>query len=422
MRNITLSLFVSLVLASCSARPAAPNMKDSADDSNATANGDQQTSGDATDSTDKMNADDGSTKEKVEDTAAEMANVSDANLLALTGAQAKQWGNDALGQIEKDFRHANDHLYYEAVDHKQVAFAWGMGVQLHALVAAGKIDDAQALADDLQTHYWCNKNGIWAFNAAADSCGDRYYDDNAWIAKASMELYAINHDAKNLDRAKQITAFSMSGENSGAQAGSIRWHEGDADGQCLCATAPTMVSSLMLYEATKEQKYLDDGKRLYAWVKTNRFGAGPGYRGYENAVIAQGAILLYKNTKDETYLKDARHIGYIMETNYVDVTTHALRETAQWGGHDMTNAYADLYALDGDINWLNIVSGYLNFLHSNLRSTNNRYPENWDKTGNPEAPALLYQASAARAFARFGETAGAYNKLPDPATLFYDCN
>jgi hypothetical protein len=64
-----------------------------------------------------------------------------------------------------------------------------------------------------------------------------------------------------------------------------------------------------------------------------------------------------------------------METYYVSYSSHALCETGQWGGHDMTNAYVELYQMDGDINWLNIASGYLKFLHDNCKDANGRYPD-----------------------------------------------
>src|SRR5206468_2075730 len=120
-----------------------------------------------------------------------------------------------------------------------------------------------------------------------------------------MELYKVNNNATYLNRARDVVAFSMSGEN-GAPGGSLRWHEGD------------------------------------------------------------------------TYWNDAHHIGLAMETSYVDWTTHALRETGQWGGHDMTAAFTELYQLDGDVYWLNIAAGYLSYLHNNLKDANGRYPETWN--------------------------------------------
>jgi hypothetical protein len=343
---------------------------------------------------------------------------------AQTGATFKQWGEETLTKIEQDFRMPGSNLYYENSNRSAPAFAWPIGIQLHALIAAGKTAQAEALANEIHSKYWCFVNNRWAYNATANSCGDRYYDDNAWIAKALMELYKATNNATYLNRAREVIAFSMSGENATnvTPGGGIRFHEGDANGQCLCATAPTTTVNLMIYQATGIQQYLTDATRLYSWVKANRFGYGPGYRGYENAVITQAAILLYRITGTASYLDDARHFALAMETSYINWNNHALNETGQWGGHDMTNAYVELYQLDGDVLWLNIVAGYLKYLHDNCKDASGRYPEVWSAAGTAGNPALLYQASAARAYAKMGTTPGGAPKYPDPVAVFKDCN
>jgi hypothetical protein len=344
--------------------------------------------------------------------------------LAQSGATFKQWGEESLTQIEKDFRMPGSNLYYENSSRSAPSFIWPGGIQLAALIAAGKISQAEAYANEIHAKYWCYYNNRWGYNSGANSCGDRYYDDNAWMAKDLMELYNATKNVTYLNRAKDVVAFSMSGENHAGDNpdGGIRWHEPDNGGTCICATAPTIVSNLMIYQATNTQQYLTDATRLYTWAKNKGFGIGPGYRGYENAVVTQAAILLYKITGDATCLNDARHMGLAMETAYVKWSTHALRETGQWGGHDMTNAYVELWQLDNDIYWLNIAAGYLKFLHDNCKDANGRYPENWDAAGTAGNPALIYQAPPARAYEKMGTTPGATAKYPDPVALFRDCN
>ncbi|SEK24148.1 Beta/Gamma crystallin [Stigmatella aurantiaca] len=336
----------------------------------------------------------------------------------------KAWGEETLAKIEQDYRKPGSNLYYETSARQATAFHWPAGVQLHALIAAGKIAQAEAYANELHQAYWCNTKNRWGYNASAYGCGDRYYDDNAWAAKGLMELYQKTNNATYLNRAKEVLAFSMSGENTASSDpnGGIRWREGDTGGQCLCATAPTAAANLMLHRATGTAQYLTDGLRLYNWMKANRFGYGPGYRGYENAVMTQVALLLFRITGNYTYLDDARHQGLAMESTYIDWQTHALKETGQWGGHDMTNAYVDLYEVDGDINWLNIVAGYLQFLRDNGKDANGRYPEWWSDVGQPGKAELLYQASAARAFARASNVRTGTPKPRDPVAVFKDCN
>lgn len=338
-------------------------------------------------------------------------------------APFKTWGDETLQAVSRDYGISGSSLYRETMGSNAIAFNWPQGVQLHALIAARKLTEAGALADEMHAKYWCFTNNRWAYNASANSCGDRYYDDNAWIGKALMELYELTNDAKYLNRAKEVLAFSMSGENppNGNPNGGIRWHEGDTSGQCLCGTAPTTVVNLQIYKATGETKYLTDGTRLYTWMRTNRFGLGPGYRGYENAVITQAALRLFQITGESKYWDDAKHMGLAMETVYIDWNTHALHETGQWGGHDMSAAYVELYNQDKDINWLNIASGFLKHLHDNSKDANGRYPEVWSVNG-PASDGLLYQASAARGYAEMGNTKGGYPKHPDPVAVFKECN
>ena len=347
-----------------------------------------------------------------------------SNLFAQSGDTFRQWGEETFSQIERDFRLSNSNLYRESMSNQNIAFNWPQGVQLHALIAAGKIIQAEAMANEMHQKYWCNYKDRWGYNATANSCGDRYYDDNAWIAKALMELYFETNNIVYLNRAKEVVAFSMSGENMPGDDpnGGIRWKEGEPGGQCLCSTAPTMTANLMIYEATGDSRYLDDGRRLYEWVRANRFGLGGGYRGYENAVVTQAAILLYQITKDENYYDDAKHLGLAMETVYVNYNTHALEETGQWGGHDMTAAYVDLYNLDGDVNWLNIASGYLTFLHHNCKDAAGRYPETWSDVVALGNPALLFQSSVARAYGAMGNTPGGATKYPDPVAVYRDAD
>lgn len=337
---------------------------------------------------------------------------------AQTGATFKQWADETLAQIDTDFRIPGSNLYYDNLNHSH-ATAWPLGVQLNALIAGGKIAQAEACVNELNPRYWCNYNGIWGYNAVYNSCGDRYYDDNAWLAIALMELYSATNNTNYLNRAKEVTAFCMSGE---VTTGGISWHEGDPKAYSLIGTIPTALACLMIYRATNETLYRTDGTRLYAFVKSQGWGIGSGYRGYENAVECQTAILLYKITGDATYLTDAIQLGLSMETAYVDYASHALHETGHWGGHDMTNAYVALYQLNGDVNWLNIAAGYLKFLHDNLKNSSGRYPIDWGGDIPGGEQELILQACVARAYAKMGSTPGGRAKYADPVAVFKDCN
>lgn len=137
-----------------------------------------------------------------------------------TGATFKQWGTETQAKIEQDFRVPGSNLYYENSSRGAYAFNWPQGIEFHAMIASGNLTQAQAMADEIHSRYWCYYNSRWAYNVALGACGDRYYDDNAWIAKGMMELYKLNNNVANRNRAVEIMKFVMSGENTVSDPGS----------------------------------------------------------------------------------------------------------------------------------------------------------------------------------------------------------
>lgn len=291
-----------------------------------------------------------------------------------------------------------------------------------ALAAASKADPTylqtvQNMAGEFHSRYRCYYNGRWAYNSSANNCGDRYYDDNAWIALGYMELYEITGSSTYLSRAQELVAFCMSGENSPADTpnGGIRWHESNTSGASVCSTAPTCLANLMIYQATGTEQYLTDAVRLYNWLSASdlRYASGiyheanQGPLGYQTAVVLQAAVRLYRITCQAAYLAEAQRLGAAMEHEFINKDTHALGQTGKWGGHDMTNAYVDLYETDHNRHWLNIAAGYLEFLYKYCRdAASGRYPASWNNTSIAPSAYLIDNASAAYALWRMAGTAG----------------
>lgn len=345
---------------------------------------------------------------------------------AETGYTFRQWGQETLAQIETDFRltgSSTRNLYAESLTQRFSAYAWPQGVMFGALAAASKVDPSyletvSSMADAFQSRYRCYAQGYWAYNASAGNCGDRYYDDNAWIAIVYMELHELTGSTEYLNRAREILVFCMSGENGPGNTydGGIRWHESNTDGVSICATAPTILANLMAYQATGIEHYLTDGSRLYHWLEAASFlrtssgvyhEINQGPLGYLTAVVIQSAVRLYRITADKAYLSEAQRLAAAMEAQFINTTTYALGQTGKWGGHDMTNAYVDLYEADGNPYWLDIAAGYLTFLHRNCKDpASGRYPESWNNTSGNASASLIDNASVARAFWKMAGTVG----------------
>jgi len=337
----------------------------------------------------------------------------------------EQWGAETLQQIENDLRRPGSALYAEYATigggQLQTAYIWPQGIQFHALNNATRVDRDTYLnrlkdfAEELHTSYWSYKNGIWGYDSSVTG-GTRFYDDNAWIVLGYMQLYELTDgNSLYLQRAKDAMKFVMSGENAEPQSG-IAWDEGSV-GTTVCATTPAIVGNLLLYQATGIEHYLVDAVRLYDWITNPAIGiqdAGTGlfhqgcdaelnviwgYRGYQTAVPLRACLLFYQILGDASYLAEAQRLAKAMEKQWVN-THGAFGETGQWGGFDMVDAYVDLYNVDANSHWLDIVRRALYFLHTNCKDPNGRYPENWDtfQTGAIQDFHLLYQAPAASAY------------------------
>ena len=345
---------------------------------------------------------------------------------AVPGHTFQQWGQEILAQIEADYRlggTTNRNLYAESLTQRFPAYAWPQGIMFGALAAAAKVDPSylsmtSAMADAFRNRYRCNARGYWAYNATAGSCNDRYYDDNAWIAIVYMELYELTGSPDYLERAREILIFCMSGENGPGDnyAGGIRWHESNTGGVSICSTAPTILANLMVYQATGLEQYLTDGTRLYNWLTAASFlrtssgiyhEINQGPLGYLTGVMIQSAVRLYHITGNTDYLTEAQRLAVAVGNQFIHSNTLALDQAGKWGGHDMTNAYVELYEVDHNRHWLNLATGYLDFLYQNCKSpTSGRYPERWNNTSGSASASLIDNASVARAYWKMATTLG----------------
>ena len=347
----------------------------------------------------------------------------------------RQWGGEILTQIETNMTRG-DGLYNNSVSATWPDFAWGQGVMARALVTAAKVDAsysqrAKDQADEFHLRYWCYQNGTSGYNSGYGGCGDRYYDDNAWIALALLELYDLTGDTKYLTWAQDTITFCMTGENGPGDTpdGGIRWHENDTQGACICATAPTCLANLIAYQLTGIESYRTDGLRLYNWMVTSgeyRTASGlfhetaQGVLGYLTAVVTQAAVRLYSITDDNGYLQEAQRMAASMEGVFINGNSYALTQYGRWGGHDMTNAFAELYEADGNTHWLDVVAGYLEYLYVNgIDGATGLYPEQWHDISGSYSEGLIDNASVAMAFWKMAGTPGGCTLFDDFADRLY---
>ncbi len=335
----------------------------------------------------------------------------------------RQWGDETLASMEKDFWLPARNLYVERGHLNQppappVTMMWGAGVALSALDAAARVDPdhyrtrLRAFIDALNT-YWTDANHIGGYDVQpGPKSNDRYYDDNAWIVLALAEAYEVTHQSGDLARAEATQRFVLSGEDN-QLGGGIYWHEPKRTTKNTCVNAPAIVGALRLYQLTTKPAYLEDARRLYRWTCAHLQGADGLFAdnihldghvdevrfSYNSALMIRAASLLYAVTGEAAYLSDAQRIAHAAEGRWVVGTTGGIRDTGRFA-HLLLEGFLALHAVDHDPHWLDLDHRALLFLHAQVRDAEGHYGDHWDQ--KPLTPRtvfpLLDQASAARAY------------------------
>jgi predicted alpha-1,6-mannanase (GH76 family) len=188
---------------------------------------------------------------------------------------------------------------------------------------------------------------------------DRFYDDNQWIGIALIDAHARTKQQQYLATAQMIYRFMMTGY-SPAAGGGLYWKEKDSTTKNTCSNGPGIVLALKLYKATNEKAYLDTALLLYKWTnKVLQSPEGIYYDAiklpslqidkrtytYNTGTMLESNVLLYEITKEEKYLKEAQRIG--------KAALHHFYKKQRLPDHYWFNAvllrgYEALYKIDGN--------------------------------------------------------------------------
>ena len=334
----------------------------------------------------------------------------------------KDWGKEAMEVLQKDLWLPDKKLYAEKAnvaekkpDHP--AFMWGVGVQLTAMAAGASLEPEKYLsplreyADAIQV-YWWKHDGIEGFDVQpGPKASDRYYDDNAWLVLALAEVHELTKERKYLDRSEATFRFVMSGEDE-KLSGGLYWREVEKSSKNTCTNAPAIVSALRLHQLTKDGKYLETAKRLYAWTcKTLQDEDGLFWDNirlsgridrrkftYNSALMIRANCLLHEITGEAKYLEEAQRIATAAEKLWIH-PNGAISDSGRFA-HLLLEALLELEDRDKNPHWHETVSRCLVHLREKMRDENGRYPHRWDRRrpGPMQEVMLLNQASPARAY------------------------
>ncbi len=338
-------------------------------------------------------------------------------------AQYRQWGEETLASMDKDFWLPTRNLYAEKGHLQQpaappVTLMWGAGVALSALNAAVRVDPdhyrnrLRAFIDALNT-YWTNANHIGGYDVLpGPKPNDRFYDDNAWIVLGLAEAYETMHQSGDLARAEATYRFVLSGEDD-KLGGGIYWHEPERTTKNTCVSAPAIVGALRLYQLTTKPAYLEDARRLYQWTCAHLQGADGLFAdkvdlaghvdearfSYNSGLMIRASSLFYAITGEAAYLSNAQRIAHAAQARWVVSETGGIRDTGRFA-HLLLEGFLSLQAVDHDPHWSDLDHRALLFLHAQVRDADGHYGEHWDHPPNTARTVfpLLDQASAARAY------------------------
>ncbi|MBM7565130.1 carbohydrate-binding protein [Paenibacillus sacheonensis] len=166
-----------------------------------------------------------------------------------------------------------------------------------------------------------------------DWTNNHFNDDIMWWAMASARAYKITGEQRYLDKAKYYFDFVYDTQwDDGFANGGIWWMNSDHSTKNACINFPAAEAAVFLYNATKDDHYLDAATRIYRWSKTVltdgsgkvfdrievKNGVAPDATHYNQGTFIGAAVGLYKITGNGVYLDDAIKAADFTEQHLVD--------------------------------------------------------------------------------------------------------
>lgn len=168
--------------------------------------------------------------------------------------------------------------------------------------------------------------------------GDRFYDDNAWLALALVRHHDLTRNPLVLQLSQRIFDFVVSGwstDPTWSVPGGIRWKEPATNrSRNTCANGPAAELAALLYDRTGDEGYLEWADRIYGWTRHALLtGAGlyadriapdgeiePTLWSYNQGTMIGAGVLIALSTKSRGPLDEA------VDTATTYLRTHAVED------------------------------------------------------------------------------------------------
>lgn len=323
-----------------------------------------------------------------------------------------------------------DYLGTDANRSKHYSYLWPFSGVLSAQVARYELDKAPLTKQHIEDHVleglnqYYDKRTPHAYASYINTAdlSDRFYDDNIWIGIDFVDLYTLTNNKVYLEKAREIWTFIESGIDD-KLGGGIYWCEQRKESKNTCSNAPGSVLALKLYQATKETKFLEQGKELYHWTKEHLQDKND-YVYYDNinlqgrvdktkysynsGQMIQAASLLYVITGEQEYLEDAEKLAkasydFFFET-YQDSDFPRLKPGNLWFHAIMLRGFVELYHVNGNPHYLNTFRQNMEFAWQYMRDSNGLFDTDWSLQRPNRRKWLLNQFAMVEMYARLAST------------------
>ena len=187
----------------------------------------------------------------------------------------------------------------------------------------------------------------------------RFYDDNQWIAIAALDAYSRTKNPSYLKLAEEIYRFMMTGYDK-KSGGGIYWKEDEKNTKNTCSNGPGILVALQLYKLNKKPEYLNTALDLYTWtnkhlrspdgtywdaIKIPSMKIDSAKYTYNTGTMLQSNVLLYEITKEKKYLDEANKIaGAARDFFYVNNKLPG----NYWFNVVLLRGYEELYKVNKD--------------------------------------------------------------------------
>ncbi len=276
--------------------------------------------------------------------------------------------------------------------------------------------------------YYDNRSTLPTYQAYPVSGGatDHYYDDSAIVAMELIDAYELTQEQFYLDRAKTVTAFIMSGEDS-RMGGGLYWFEGQSENctsgpNCMKAANTSAYAAFVtskMYQITKNNQYLTFAKRVYEWnYNTLRDPSDNLYWNdinigseeinttkwtYNAALMIMAGINLYEISGEDEYLNQAVATAQSAYSKFTKVINGQLfyQTNDPWFNVELLDAYIRLTEYNSQAEeYVQTFIKNVDYAWENARNSDGQFYEDWSGNSEGRYYWLLHQAALIEAYGR----------------------